>query len=440
MSQKIYRIPVASGSREPVLVDGVRTPFVKSFGVFEDYNTLGLFSSAIEALVRRNDFDPMLIDEIIGGTVIPAPQNPNVARDAIINLGLPDHIGGYTLTRACASSLQAIADAAKSIAFGSGQAFIAGGVECLSDVPIVYSREARKFLLSLNKAKSASAKLGLLSKFSAKAWLPRPPGLTEPLTGFSMGEHGEMMAKLNGITREAQDAFALRSHQRAARAQSSGFFEQEIIPVWPAPSYRTCIDKDNIVRHDTTVEALSTLRPAFDKKYGTITAGNASPLTDGAAATLIFDRKTAESAGLKPKARIRDMVFVGVQPNPQLLIGPAIAIPLLLKKNGLGIRDIKRFEIHEAFAAQVLSCTQAMASKDFMNQHFGDSSGFGEVPDEILNVNGGAIAIGHPFGATGARMAITLSHELQRAGGGLGVIAICAAGGLAGAMLLESLA
>lgn len=440
MSQKVYRVPLEESGKDPVFVDGVRTPFVKSFGVFQECDTLHLFSNVLDALVRKADIDPMLLDEVIAGTVIPAPKNPNVARDAVINLGLPDHIAGYTLTRACASSLQSIADAARAIAFGSGRAYIAGGVECLSDVPIVYSKDARKFMLGLNKAKTTAQKLGLLSKFSAKAWVPKPPGLNEPLTGFSMGQHGEMMAKINEITRQEQDAWALRSHQKAAQAAASGAFKDELTPVWAPPKYKECVEADNIIRAETSLDALAGLRPAFDKKYGTITAGNASPLTDGAAASLIMDKSLAESIGLQPKARIKDFIFLGVQPHPQLLIGPAIAIPLLLKKHGLGIDDVSRFEIHEAFAAQVLSCTKSMKSSDFMEKHFGDSKPFGEIPDEKLNVNGGAIAIGHPFGATGSRMVTNMCNELQRNGGGYGVLGICAAGGMAGAMLIESLA
>jgi acetyl-CoA acyltransferase len=252
-----------------------------------------------------------------------------------------------------------------------------------------------------------------------------------------MGEHSEIMAKKNGITREEQDSFAVASHKKAFAAQELGVFREEIVPVWAPPSFKACVDKDNLIRGDTTLDALSKLRPAFDRKYGTLTAGNSSALTDGAAACLIADAGFAKSIGLSAKAIIRDVLFVGVNPHDQLLIGPALAIPLLLKRNNLTIKDIDLFEIHEAFAAQVLSCIKSMDSKAFCESYLGDSKSFGLIPDDKLNVHGGALAIGHPFGATGARLATTLTYGLRRLDKTLGVISICAQGGMAGAMLIE---
>lgn len=314
---------------------------------------------------------------------------------------------------------------------------LAGGVESLSDVPIVYSDKARQFLLRLSKARSLSQKVKVLKSFSLKAWVPRPPSLTEPLTGLTMGQHAEIMAKLNNISQEDQDKFAVSSHQKAFKAQKGGFLTNEIIPIWPSPRYDKSIDKDNIIRQDTTLEALSSLRPVFDKSYGTITAGNSSPITDGASVALIADEAIARSLNLTPKVRIADFCYVGVDPSEQLLVGPAVAIPLLLTRNKLTLNDIDRFEIHEAFAAQVLSCLRSMESSEFNNKYFGNKTPFGTIPDEKLNVNGGAIAIGHPFGATGVRMLTTLTNELRRSDKNLGVIGICAAGGMAGAMLIE---
>lgn len=431
-----YRREVPKGNGRAVVVDGARSAFVKSFGAFEDCDSLELVSRVVDSLIRRAQIDPQEIDEISCGVVIPQPKNPNVARDAIVNLGLPSHIHGYTLNRACTSSLQTIADAAKSIAFGHPQIILAGGVEVLSDVPIVFSKGARRFLIKLSKAKTAGAKLALLSRFSPKDWLPKAPSLSEPLTGFTMGEHTEMMAKLNGISRADQDRLATNSHVKAAAAQDAGILDQEIIPIWAASKFSECIDKDNLIRRDTSFEALSALKPAFDRKYGSITAGNASPLTDGASFTVIADEERAKSLGLVPKSRIKDFIFVGVDPHEQLLIGPALAIPLLLRRNGLEMKDVDRFEIHEAFAAQVLSCLDAMDSKEFCERHFG-AKPLGRIPDDRLNVNGGAIAIGHPFGATGSRLVNSLSNELIRSNKQLGIIAICAAGGMAGAMLIE---
>ncbi|MCX6117497.1 MAG: thiolase family protein [Proteobacteria bacterium] len=432
-----YPLTQSKGSGRAVIVDGARSAFVKSFGSFEDCDALELYSRTVAGLLQKTSVDPLLVNELSCGVVVPQTKNGNVARDTVINLGLPTHIHGYTLNRACTSSMQTIADATRSIAAGHGQLILAGGVECLSDVPIVYSKEARKFLLKLNKAKSAPQKLAVLGQFSAGAWLPRPPALAEPLTGLTMGEHTEIMAKKNRISREDQDQFAVDSHKKAAAAQDKGFLAEEIVPIWSAPKYAACVDKDNIIRGDTSVDALSKLKPAFDRKFGTMTAGNASALTDGAAVCMIADEQFAKEHKLKAKAYVKDILFVGVDPMDQLLIGPAIAIPMILGRNGLSISDIDFFEIHEAFAAQVLSCIRAMENKEFCEKYFGMTKAFGSVPVEKLNVNGGAIAIGHPFGATGARLAMSLANNLQRSQKRFGVISICAQGGMAGAMLLE---
>lgn len=425
------------GNKKPVLVDGCRTAFVKSFGVFQDCDGLELYSRTVEGLLRRTELDPHEIDESICGVVIPQTKNPNIGRDAMTNNSYPVHIHGYTLNRACTSSMQSIADAAKSIAFGQPHIILAGGVECLSNTPITYSKRAQKFLIRLSKAKSLGQRMQIIRDFSWADWIPKQPELAEPLTGYTMGQHAEMMAKINGISREEQDQFAFNSHQKAFAAQQKAYLAEEIVPLWPAPKHKEGIDIDNLIRGDTNLQSLAQLKPAFDRKNGSITAGSSSALTDGAAVTLIADEERAKSLGLKPKAWIRDFCFVGVQSNPQLLIGPAIAIPMLLRRNQLKIEDIDRFEIHEAFAAQVLSCLKSMKDREFMKKHLGLDQAFGEIPMERLNVNGGAIAIGHPFGATGARLATSLANELQRSQKRYGLMAICAAGGIAGAMLIE---
>lgn len=434
-----YRIDLGAGNRKPVFINGLRTPFVKSFGVFEDCDALELFSRVTQEMIRKAAFDPQLIDEILCGVVIPQTKNANVARDTIINCKLPLSIHGATLNRACASSMQTIADASRSIAVGQARLVLAGGVEVLSDVPIVYSKEARKFLVKLSKTKTTTDKVKMLAQLSLGAWLPKSPALAEPLTGLTMGESAEIMAKKNAITRDEQDAFAESSHRKASVAQEKGYFAQELITVWPSPKFNPAVSADNLIRKDTSLEALAKLKPVFDRKYGTITAGNASPLTDGAAVSLIADEEFARSIGLVPKLRILDTVMVGIDPFDQLLIGPAIAIPMLLKRNKLELADIDLFEIHEAFAAQVLSCLKSMESKDFNQKYFGFSQAFGSIPAEKINVNGGATAIGHPFGATGSRLVTTMSNELDRRQKRLGVIAICSAGGMAGAMLVEKI-
>jgi acetyl-CoA acyltransferase len=432
-----YNTNQLTGNRVPVIIEGARSPFVRSFGVLGDCDALELYSRTIDGLIRKTDAPVEAYEEIICGVVTPQVKNTNVARDTILNLGLPHHIHGYTLNRMCTSSLETIGNAVKNVMTGHARMILAGGVDVLSDVPITYTKDARKSLLRLNKAKTTGEKASAMGSFIPKALAPKAPGITEPLTGMTMGEHAEVMAKLNGISRRDQDAFSVLSHQRAAAAQESGIFRKEIIPVWPSPGFTSCIDKDNIIRPDSSMESLGQLRPAFDRKYGTITAGNASSLTDGAAAVIIADEAHAKSLGLKPKAKIRDVVFVGVNPYEQLLIGPALTIPMILMRNKLGITDIDLFEIHEAFAAQVLSCLRSMESADFCSRHLGLSSAFGAIPEDKINVNGGAIAIGHPFGATGARLVLSMTNELEKRSAKFGVIAICAAGGMSGAMLIE---
>jgi acetyl-CoA acyltransferase len=425
------------GSHLPVIIEGSRTPFVKSFGAYMQSDVLELYSIVVDHLVRRTHIDPETVDEIIAGTVAAQPQNGNVARDTILNLGLPHHIFGQTLNMACTSSLAAISHLALAIKSGEAKVALAGGVECLSDPPLFYSKNARKFLSSLSRAKSFDGRLALLKKFSVRDWIPRPPSIAEPLTGLTMGQHAEIMAKLNKISRKRQDEFAVSSHLKAAAARRSKKFEQEIAPVWTLPKFENCVLQDDLIREETSLEKMAELKPAFDKQSGTITAASSSPLTDGAAVVLMADEARALELGLKPKAKILDTCFVGVNPFEQLLIGPAISIPLLLQRNGLTLEQIDLFEIHEAFAAQLLSCLDSMESAEFNNKYFGHNKPFGTIPLEKLNVNGGAIAIGHPFGATGARLVMTLANELCRSGKRYGVIAICAAGGMAGSMLIE---
>ena len=437
MSLKKYHFQPKDGNKRAVLVDGVRSPFVKSFGVFASEDALSVFSRVVDGLLRRLPLDPIEIDEIIAGAVIPQTKNPAVARDTILNLGLPRHIHGVTVNRACTSSLQAASDAAAKIQSGHPHLILVGGVEILSDVPIVYSREARQFLTKFSRARSPAEKLSAIKRFSAKSFLPNPPALAEPMTGLTMGQHAEIMAQKNGISREDQDQFAAASHQKSAQALDRGILAEEIVTLWPAAKKEPAVCQDNMIRAETSAEKIKHLKPVFDRKYGTITAANSSPLTDGASIGLIADEARAKSLGLSAKVLIRDYVYIGCDPDDQLLIGPAIAVPLLLKRCGLTLGDIDRFEIHEAFAAQVLSCLRSMESKDFNEKWFGKSKAFGSVDPAKLNVNGGAIAIGHPFGATGMRLISSMANELIRSDLNLGVIAICAAGGMAGAMLVE---
>jgi acetyl-CoA acetyltransferase family protein len=420
------------------VVGAVRTPFVRSFGVYERETPLSLSIRPATEVIARTGANAQDIDEVIWGAVVPQIKNPNIARDIALFAGLPKSIPGYTINRACASSLQAVQLAADAIRSGRNQMVLAGGVEVLSDVPITFSDEARRLLTKLSRAKSIKEKLMLLSNFNPKAFLPKPPALAEPYTGFTMGEHGEQMAVKNNISRERQDEFAMSSHIRAAAAIEKGYLNDEIVPVWSGASREHFVDADNLVRADTSIESLSKLRPAFDRKNGTLTAGNSSALTDGASAVLLAHEDYASSHHLPVLGYVVDSVTVAVDPKDQLLIGPAYAIPKLLKRHNLTLADIGVVEIHEAFAAQVLSCLDALSSTRFCQEKLGLEGAFGAVDPLKLNIDGGSIAYGHPFGATGGRLVGRALRIAHRVGSKYALIAICAAGGMGQAMLLET--
>lgn len=429
--------PIRLNEDLPVIIDGVRTPFIKSFGSYKNISPLGLFSRVVDALIRKVEVDDCNISSVVCGTVISHLENHNLARDVILELGLDRNIHGMTLNRACTSSLQSVISSVDSILAGNDELSICGGVENLTDCPISYSKEARQFLINFSRAKSSSDRMAAIKSFSAKSFLPSQPDVTEAYTGLSMGEHAEIMAKRNEITRKDQDEFAVASHQKASIAREQGFFNKEIVPVWVPSSYKECVLEDNIIREDTTIEGISGLKPSFDKRFGSLTAANSSALTDGASACLITSDKKAKSLNLNIKAYIKDYCTVGVEPTKQLLIGPALAIPLLLKRNELTVEDIDYFEIHEAFAAQVLSCLKCMKDPSFLKEHLSEDFSPIDIPFEKINPNGGALAIGHPFGATGTRLLLTLANQLEAKKKRYGVVAICAAGGLAQALLLE---
>jgi acetyl-CoA acyltransferase len=428
----------APSPRRVAVVAGIRTPFVRSATDFKDMTAVELGSVAVREVVTRADVDPKAIDLVIYGTVIPSVSQPNIAREVLFGAGLPTAINAYSVIRACASSNQAITDAAEKIALGLADVVVAGGAESLSDVPIQVTKKLRNRLLALSKAKTIGARLAAVKGFSPKELAPVPPAIAEYTTGLSMGESAEKMAKENHISRAAQDEFALRSHQRAAAGWDSGVLPAEVVPVPVAPKFETVAERDNIIRRDTTLEQMAKLPPVFDRKFGSITAANSSPLTDGASAVVLMSEERARAESRKILSFIRSWADAAVDPSEQLLQGPAYAAPLALDRAGLGLSDMGRVEMHEAFAAQVLSNLQAFASESFAREKLGREKPLGEVDPAILNVYGGSIAIGHPFGATGARLVTTLSNELVRTGKPYGLLTVCAAGGLGHAMVLQN--
>ena len=426
-----------NGSRRVAIVRGLRTPFAKSGTHYAHLSALDLGKLVVSELVERAGIDPAEVQEVVFGNVIPSVKAPNIAREIVLGTGLPRKIPGYTVGKACASANQAIADGAGMIYRGYADTVIAGGSESLSDIPILFSKNFSDALVNASKQKSVGGKLGAFTKIRPKDLAPDAPAIAESTTGLTMGESAEKMAKENHISREAQDKFALQSHSRAAKATADGRFKDEVMTVVVPPKFDSIVETDNLIREDSTLEALAKLRPVFDRKYGTITAGNSSPLTDGAAAVLLMSEEKAKASGFKPIGYLKSYAFAATDPFDQLLQGPVFALPVALERAGIQLKDIGVIEMHEAFAAQVLSNIQWMGSKKIAQERLGRSEPVGEIDPEKINRTGGSIALGHPFGATGARIVTTVCNELQRTGEQYGLVTVCAAGGMGVAMILE---
>ena len=425
-------------SRRPVIVGGLRAPFARSGTILRDASAAQMARHAARELLYRADLAGALVDEVIFGQVIPSVLVPNVAREVALLPQFPKTVPAYTLNRACASAGQAITNAHDQILLGHADIVLAGGVESLSDIPILHSRRMSQILVAASKAKSALERLRLFASVHLRDLTPVSPAIAEPSTGETMGQSAEKMAKENGISRDAQDRLALMSHQRAAAATADGRLPAEIAPWFGGPDMDQVATSDNGIRTDTSLEALAQLKPVFDRRYGSVTAGNSSPLTDGAAAVLVMEETKARALGYRRLIAIKSYAVAAVDPGWQLLMGPVWAVPTALDRAGITWKELGLVEIHEAFAAQVLSNAQAWASKAWAEK-LGRPAPVGEVDWDRTNVLGGSIAIGHPFGATGARLATTLAGEMTRRGVQFGLISICAQGGMGLAMVLENL-
>jgi len=423
-----------NGNRVAIIA-GCRTPFCRAGSELKSFSAVDLARHATVELLHRAELDGKLVDEMYFGQVVASPLAPNLAREVSLLPQFPRTIPAVTVNRACASANTAVGQAHDQIALGHARVVIAGGAECLSDIPILHSRRFSDILVAASRAKSLAERLRLLAQVRPRDLIPVTPAIAEPSTGETMGQSAEKMAKINGITREAQDRFALRSHQLAFAGMQDGRLLQEIAPVFSPTG--TAVTADNGIRGDTTWEKMASLKPAFDKRYGTVTAANASPLTDGGSAVLLMSDETARSLGYQPLAYIRSYAVAAVDPADQLLMGPAYAVPRALERAGIAWKDLGLVEMHEAFASQVLSNIQAFESREWAQQHLGRSEPVGEVNWDTLNVMGGSIAIGHPFGATGGRLTITLANEMRRRDVPFGLISVCAQGGMGFAMVLE---
>jgi acetyl-CoA acyltransferase len=428
------RVPYGEPGRRVAIVAGLRTPFSKANTALAGISATELGSRCVAELLARTELDGTEVQAIVFGTVIQAVQEPNIAREISLLPQLPKGIQSFTVSRACASANQSITDAADQIILGHLDCAIAGGSESLSRVPVLHSRRMSDILVAASKAKSIGARVKTLATIRPRDLVPVTPAISEPSTGETMGQSAEKMAKLNRVGRTEQDSWALRSHRMAAQGTRDGRLLEEIAPLY-LPGGEV-LDRDNGVREDTSLEQLAKLAPVFDRKYGSVTAGNASPLTDGAGAVLLMREDKARALGYEPLAYIRSYAYAALDPGEQLLQGPVLAMPVALARAGLTARDIDLIEIHEAFAAQVLSNLQALQSRAWA-ERAGFSEPVGELDRDRINVMGGSIALGHPFGATGARIVTTLCRELHRRDGQFGMLSVCAAGGMGHVMIVE---
>ncbi|KGT91855.1 3-ketoacyl-CoA thiolase [Erwinia typographi] len=431
-------LPLLTRQGERIAIThGLRTPFARQATALHGIPAIELGRMVISELLARSELPPEVIEQLVFGQVVQMPEAPNIAREIVLASGLSVQTDAYSVSRACATSFQAVANVAESLLAGTIQAGIAGGADSSSVLPIGVSKKLGRVLVDLSKAKSFSQKMKLFSQLRPRDLLPVPPAVAEYSTGLRMGDTAEQMAKSYGITRQQQDALAHRSHQRAARAWQDGRLAGEVMTAF-VPPWRKAFQQDNNVRTDSTLEDYTRLRPAFDRQHGTVTAANSTPLTDGAAAVVLMTESRAKELEVAPLGYLRSYAFTAIDVRQDMLLGPSYASPLALDRAGITLNDLTLIDMHEAFAAQTLANLKMFADERFAREVLNRPHALGEVNEEKFNVLGGSIAYGHPFAATGARMITQTLNELRRRGGGLGLVTACAAGGLGAAMVLEA--
>jgi len=425
-------------SRRVVVVDGVRTPFAKAGTALEDVPAVELARVAIRELLERTEIDPGAVDEVILGNAAPPSDAANIARVAALEAGIPTPVPAVTVARNCASGFQSITDAYQQIVLGLADVVVAGGVESMSNVPLQFPGEFSDVMQEMAAARSVPGKVTAAAQLRPSHFKPviaLAEGLTDPVCGLNMGETAEVLAQEFGLSRRAQDEYALRSHQRAAATWAEGRFAAEVTPVFVPPRYDDVVAEDVGYRPEQSLEALERLRPVFDRRYGTVTAGNSSMITDGAAALLVMEEERARAEGYEPLGRIEAFAYAGVDPR-RMGLGPAASTPIALDRAGLALADVDLIELNEAFAAVVLANMEVFPSRAWAAE-IGRPEPIGELRQEILNVNGGAIALGHPIAATGTRLALTLLLEMRRRGAGLGLATACVGGGQGGSIIFS---
>ncbi len=417
------------------IINGLRTPFCKAGGIFKGWEAEDLGAFAVKELLARVDLDPKSVDELVFGNVMQPPHATNVARVLAVKGGLSVEVPAFTVNRNCASGLESITTSMNKILLGIANVMIAGGTESMSNFPVLFNKKARNFMQKLSKSKTFKQKLSTFLSFRPSMLMPEIPGIADPLCSLTMGQTAEILSREFHVTRLDQDEFALMSQNRAAKAQEDGRLSEEIIPI-PAPPQFEIQEQDDGIRHDTTMEGLSKLRPAFDKLTGTVTAGNASQVTDGAAAVLLMRESQAKELGIEPLGYIVDYAAAALEPS-KMGLGPVYAIAKVLERVKKELSDMDLIEINEAFAVQVIACERALASDEFAKRELGRSNAVGKIDRDRLNVNGGAVALGHPVGVSGTRLVITLLRELRRRGKQTGLVSMCIGGGQGEAAILE---
>lgn len=426
---------MSSKQNRVAVIAGLRTPFLKIATGFRTVPSRVLSSYLVSELVAQSGVDKSEIEKLVFGQVVMSPDAPNLGREVVMGSSLPVTTDAYSVSRACASSYQSAVDIAMSINAGHISIGIAGGCDVMSQPPISFNKKMTEAMVKMSYHKGS--KLAAFKGIKLKDLMPTQPAIKEPSSDLTMGQAAEKMAKENGISRDDQDALAHRSHCNAAKAWEEGWFAEQVMSVVMQPDYQP-IEKDNIYRANSELEKYAKLKPVFDRENGTVTAATSSPLTDGASAVLLMSEAKAEALGLTPLGYIKSHAFAAIDPNWQMLMGPSFATPKALDCAGLTLSDIDLIDMHEAFAAQVLSNTQAFASKTFANERLNRSEAIGEIDFDKLNVSGSSISLGHPFAATGTRQLTQMLYDLKRTGKQHGLITACAAGGLGAAMVLEA--
>jgi acetyl-CoA C-acetyltransferase len=423
---------------EVAVIAGARTPMAKAGTALREVHVVELAQRAIKETLYRAAWRADRIDEVILGNVIMPADATNMARVAALYAGVPHRVPGLTLQRNCASGMEAVAEAASRIRSGSAKAIVAGGAESMSTLPLLLPAETMEPMARLSKARNMWQKATAVAHLRPRHFKPVAAlelGLTDPTCNMIMGKTAEVLAHEFGLTRKEQDEFALRSHQRAAAAEKDGKFTEERVPFFAGKKFEP-VTQDVGPRANQTMEALGALKPIFDRRDGTVTVGNSCQVTDGAAAMLITDAQYAKAEGLPVLGYVRAYAYAGLDPA-RMGLGPVYAIDQLLRQTGMKLSDIGLFEINEAFASQVLACLKAMSSDAFCREQLGRDAAIGDIDPEKMNVNGGAIALGHPVGATGARLVLTMLHEMRRRDAQYGIAALCVGGGQGAAILLE---